>query len=84
MSCAGSPTPFSWSAPTSAASARGPSGARPVRPAGFADLDPQAAAGVGWAVGGASGAVAAEAVQVASADTLAIHFSGAIPTDGSL
>lgn len=52
--------------------------------AGFKALDPQAAAGVGWVVGGAAAAVSADSVQVASADTLVIHFAGAIPTDGHL
>ena len=52
--------------------------------ASFAPLDPQAAAGIGWVVGGASGPVSANAVQVASADTLVIHFAGAIPTEGYL
>ncbi len=52
--------------------------------AGFAALDPEAAAGVGWIVGGATSAILADSVQVASADTLLIHFTGAVPTDGSL
>lgn len=51
---------------------------------GFAPLDPEAAAGLGWAVGGASGPVYASGVQVLSADTLQIDFRGAVPTDGLL
>lgn len=54
------------------------------RSAGFAPLDPQAAAGVGWAVGGASGAVSADAVWTSGPDTLVVHFPTAVPTDGYL
>ncbi len=50
----------------------------------FALLDPDAIAGVGWVVGGASNAVYADGVQVLSPDTLQIHFRGAIPADGLL
>jgi hypothetical protein len=52
--------------------------------AGFAALDLEAAAGIGWSVRGAAGVVAADAVQIASADTLVLHFAGAVPLDGSL
>ena len=54
------------------------------RSAGFAPLDADAVAGTGWVVGGASAAVAADNVQVLSADTLLIHFRGAMPADGFL
>ena len=54
------------------------------RAAGFAPLDPDAAAGIGWVVGGSTSAVTADNVQVLSADTLQIHFKGAIPADGAL
>jgi hypothetical protein len=54
------------------------------RATGFAPLDAEAAAGIGWAVGGGSGAVSADGVRVLSADTLQIHFAGAIPADGLL
>ncbi len=52
--------------------------------AGFAPLDPQAAAGAGWVVGGASGPVSADAVWTSAPDTLVIHFPTAIPADGYL
>lgn len=54
------------------------------RAAGFTALDPEAAAGIGWVVGGASAAVGADSVQVLSADTLQVHFRGALPADGLL
>ncbi|MBD0273861.1 MAG: hypothetical protein ICV73_18275, partial [Acetobacteraceae bacterium] len=52
--------------------------------AGFAALDPQAASGVGWVVGGASAAVSPDAVWTSAPDTLVLHFPSAIPTDGYL
>ena len=54
------------------------------RAAGFAPLDADAAAGLGWVVGGSTAAVSADNVQVLSADTLQLHFRGAIPSDGLL
>ena len=50
----------------------------------LAPLDAEAAAGIGWSVRGSAAAVAADNVQVLSADTLQVHFQSAIPTDGSL
>jgi hypothetical protein len=50
--------------------------------AGFAALDPQAAGGIGWSVRNAAGAVTADSVKVVSADTLQVHFTAALPTDG--
>lgn len=52
--------------------------------AGFAALDPQAAAGAGWVVGGAAGAVAPDAVWTSGPDTLVLHFPAAVPADGYL
>ena len=52
--------------------------------AGFAPLDPQAASGVGWVVGGASAAVSPDGVWTSAPDTLVLHFPSAIPTDGYL
>ena len=52
--------------------------------AGFAPLDADAVAGTGWVVGGALAAVEADNVQILSADTLLIHFRGAMPADGFL
>jgi hypothetical protein len=55
------------------------------RSAGFAALDPDAAAGTGWSVRGAGGGVAtADRVEVLSADTLEVHFTAALPADGLL
>jgi hypothetical protein len=56
------------------------------RAAGFAplDADADAAAGLGWVVGGSTAAVSADNVQVLSADTLQLHFRGAIPSDSLL
>jgi hypothetical protein len=51
---------------------------------GFAPLDPEASAGLGWAVGGSSGPVFADSVQILSADTLQVHFGSPIPADGQL
>lgn len=52
--------------------------------AGFAPLDADAAAGVGWSVRGPSGVVSADKVQVLAADTLQVHLTGAVPAEGTL
>ncbi|WP_236038338.1 hypothetical protein, partial [Belnapia arida] len=52
------------------------------RSAGFAALDPDAAAGVGWSVRGSGGVAVADRVEVLSADTLKIHFASTLPSDG--
>ena len=54
------------------------------RAAGFAPLDAEAAAGVGWSVRSPLGVVSADSVQVLSADTLQVHFNGAVPAQGTL
>lgn len=54
------------------------------RAAGFTPLDADAAAGTGWVAGNGVTAVWADSVQAVSADTLQIHFNGAIPVNGWL
>ena len=44
----------------------------------------EAAAGVGWSVRSPLGVVSADSVQVLSADTLQVHFNGAVPAQGTL
>jgi Ca2+-binding RTX toxin-like protein len=51
---------------------------------GFAPLDADAAAGLGWAIGSEGGVVRGTAVQVVDADSLLVTFSGALPAGGSL
>ena len=50
--------------------------------AGFAALDPDAAAGTGWSVWSAGGVATADRVEVLSADTLLVHFTTDLPADG--
>lgn len=53
--------------------------------AGFAPLDGDAAAGVGWSVRGVGGEeVYASSVAIEDGDTLLVTFDGALPADGML
>ncbi len=52
------------------------------RSAGFAALDPDAAAGVGWSVRSSGGVAVANRVEMLSVDTLQIHFASTLPSDG--
>lgn len=52
--------------------------------AGFGPLDPEAAGGVGWSARGIGATVVADNVQVLSADTLQVHFTGAVPASGAV
>jgi hypothetical protein len=52
---------------------------------GFAALDPEAAAGLGWTVRDAAGAaVAADSARILAADALELHFGATLPADGLL
>jgi len=51
---------------------------------GFAELDGDAAAGVGWSVRGNSGVVKGTAAEVVDADTLLVTFDGDVPADGAV
>ncbi|WP_372621906.1 hypothetical protein, partial [Falsiroseomonas sp.] len=51
---------------------------------GFSSLDPDAAAGIGWQVFGATTSVIGTAVQLVDADTLRVTFSGDLPQGGAL
>lgn len=52
--------------------------------AGFAPLDADAAAGVGWSARGIGATVLADSVQVLAADTLQVHFNGPVPASGAV
>src|SRR4051812_46605112 len=52
--------------------------------AGFAPLDPDAAAGTGWSVRGVGSVAPADHATIISADTLLLHFATAVSSDGTL